>query len=705
MTYQVNYTEITNPAKPAILVEDQSLNIETDLKFVGKNYSSYGPILAENFLHLLENFAKNTAPIKPIQGQLWYDSSTGINLLKVYDGTTWTAAGSVKKASVAPLVGNSILGDLWVDTTNQQLYLFAGSTWLLIGPQYSSGLKTGQSIEVLIDTNDNSHGVIVMYANNARVSIISNESFTPKVYISGFATINQGINLSSINANSKLWGTATHANALLVNGATVNSSNFLRADVTVPSNVQLSIRSDNGINIGSDLSFSVRTDPSSTIFTSKTNGKSIDFKLNDATTVLHIDSSLKVGLGVNNINPSETLDVLGSIAVSDKITVTGTQDSTSVGTGSIITSGGLSVGKKTNFNDTASFYGRIHVNNLNVNSLPTGGAVILPGYTTTSPNQPLYDIGSSTQSFRNIYAQQFVGDFTWSFTGSLTGSISGSDSILASPTEFSLAGDVTSTTVTFDGQTQTGIAVFTTTINQAIIKDRTEIIDSRLTDTLLVLRDDTLKKTTKETFLSNIPTVPIGAILPFAGATPPAGYLLCDGSEVRITEYTLLYNVIKNTYKIYTSLTGNGTFGIPDLRGRFALGMDNMDNKTTVPSLSNPNILIDAGGGSANRVTDVSADVLGNHAGNEAKSLTLTNLPNHKHNMRSTSSQYYAAGLPGGALDIEADVNKGMPAASTGYGLKNSGDILVPPNTSLGQAFNIMNPYLSINYIIFTGKI
>ena len=249
MTYQVNFTELTNPAKPALLVEDQSLNIETDLSFVGKNYSSYGPILAENFLHLLENFAKNTAPIKPVQGQLWYDNSTSINLLKVYDGTTWTAAGAVKKASVAPLVNNSMIGDLWVDTTNQQLYLFSGSTWLLIGPQYGSGLKTGQSIEVLVDTSDVSHGVIVMYANNARVAILSNVSFTPKVYILGFTTINQGITLNSSSTESKLWGTVTQAESLLVNGTTVNAANFLRADSTVPSNVQMSIRSDNGISI------------------------------------------------------------------------------------------------------------------------------------------------------------------------------------------------------------------------------------------------------------------------------------------------------------------------------------------------------------------------------------------------------------------------------------------------------------------------
>jgi hypothetical protein len=56
MSYQVKHTETTNPSKPAITVQDQTLNTETSLTFVGKNYAGYAPIMAENFLHLLEYF-------------------------------------------------------------------------------------------------------------------------------------------------------------------------------------------------------------------------------------------------------------------------------------------------------------------------------------------------------------------------------------------------------------------------------------------------------------------------------------------------------------------------------------------------------------------------------------------------------------------------------------------------------------------------
>ena len=103
MTYQVTFTDATNPAKPNITVEDQSLNTQTSLTFVGKNYAGYAPEIAKSFLHLLENFANPASPIHPIQGQLWFDNSTN-QLMVNNDGTadSWTAVGFVQKSISSP---------------------------------------------------------------------------------------------------------------------------------------------------------------------------------------------------------------------------------------------------------------------------------------------------------------------------------------------------------------------------------------------------------------------------------------------------------------------------------------------------------------------------------------------------------------------------------------------------------------------------
>ena len=71
MAYTVNKSN--NSASPnQYTVQDGVVNSQTDLSFIGKGYAGYGELIAENFLHLLENFSNTSAPTKPIEGQLWY---------------------------------------------------------------------------------------------------------------------------------------------------------------------------------------------------------------------------------------------------------------------------------------------------------------------------------------------------------------------------------------------------------------------------------------------------------------------------------------------------------------------------------------------------------------------------------------------------------------------------------------------------------
>ncbi len=709
MAYQVKFTETTNPAKPTLTVNDQTLNTETSLTFVGKNYAGYAPLIAENFLHLLENFAKNTPPDNPVQGQLWYDNNADVNLLKVYDGTQWVNSGSVKKSSSAP--NTALAGDLWADTVNQQLYLYSGSAWLLVGPQFSSGTKTGPTVETIIDTVNVSHSVISLYANNNRIAIISREAFTPKASISGYLSINQGINLNANDATSssapiKFWGTSEKANSLIVNNSSVDASNFLRSDVASTTNAQFNIRSNQGISLGADLSFNIGRDDTenTTILYSKNSDASIAIQLtNNLNTVtgLFLNSSGFVGVGPNNTNPVAALDVGGSASIDNDVTILGSTASTSLSTGSLQVAGGAAISKSSTFGGNITVAnGQIIVNNLDTNGDPTPASVLVPGSDLANG---VYDIGSSTRAFRNIYANNFVGNFSGSFTGSLAGSISGSAARWASPTVFSLTGDVTSPGVSVDGQANAGVAVLNATISSDIITTKTAVTTATPTDTLLIYRsglDSGLKKVTKQAFLSNVATVPIGAIMPFAGTTLPDGYLLCDGSEIAIGTYSSLFSVIGYTYKNAAFLIGNNTFALPDLRGRFPLGRDNMDNGQQVPDKNDPAILIDAGGGPANRVTDTTADLVGQGAGSEETTLVVSNLPNHQHDLSTGAGQYYAGGLPGAPGDPNAIAGLGLPSSSTGQGLPRTGDILT---STTSDAFSRMNPYLTINYIIFTG--
>jgi microcystin-dependent protein len=722
MTYTIRYTESNNPNKPPITVQDQSLDTTTPITLVGQGYSGYAPVFATDLLHLLENFANPTAPAQPVQGQLWYDNVN--NLLKVYDGAgTWNPAGAIKKSLNRNPPASANIGDVWVSTDTSQLYVWSGSSWVLVGPQYSSNSNTGPQAEEIVDTNNLSHYVITFYSNNNKVAIISQDSFTPKQTLAGFSAINKGVNLYTV-ANSLdpangttagVWGTASSSNGLLVNNKVISSANFLTTEGTTnTTNTVLNVRNNDGLKVGSDLSFQIKTTGTGTVFNSINTNNSIAFQLtnnlNVSNTVVQINANGYVG--VNNPNPATALDVVGTIQASTGVNVTGTTNSTSPITGSITTTGGVGIAQDLFVGGNTNVAGKITVGNL-------GGVAIQPSASAQ------YDIGTPLSQFRNIYAQNFVGDFSGTFAGYFTGSVDGSATQLANPTIFSLAGDVTSNSINFNGATLNGTATFNTTLSSAFITNKTAATDSStltsaFPDSLVVYQSSSqsLVKMTKTTFFNHVPLVPIGSIFPFAGpaAKIPAGYLLCDGSEILQQTYSALYQIIGYTYSSGSpsNLLGAATFKLPDLRGRFPLGADNMNNNITVPSSGNANNLISTVSANANRVPDTTADNIGSGSesftspGRATVTLSTSQLPQHTHNLKSTgNSQYYAVGDTSTASDSDTATRAGYGITPTGInrGLANAGPVLntTTNSTLTGQAVNIMNPYLTINYIIYTG--
>lgn len=66
--------------------------------------------------------------------------------------------------------------------------------------------------------------------------------------------------------------------------------------------------------------------------------------------------------------------------------------------------------------------------------------------------------------------------------------------------------------------------------------------------------------------------VPSGVVMPFAGATAPSGWLLCEGALVSRTTYANLFAAISTAHG-----TGDGstTFALPNYAGRFLRGRAN----------------------------------------------------------------------------------------------------------------------------------
>ena len=683
MPYTISYTDTVN--KGTITVADNTLNNETSLNFPGRGTTAYGQSVNENFLHLLENFANTTAPARPVEGQLWYDSTQGVDQLKVYDGTNWVASGGLKKASAAPAVANSSAGDLWVNTESQQLYLFTGSTWVLVGPDFSDGLLTGAQAQAIIGTDDITYNVLVIKVEDQPVIIISSQSFIPKVSIKGFRTgINPGMNIADeaiVGVQAlKYFGTSEKAEALVVGNTVIPASNFLRGNAASSTDFQLSVKSNDGIKIGTGGQLSLGINGETGVIQHNTSGSSIDIKMRNGNltpTVVSINSDGNVGF--NNSAPEQAVDVRGNIKISPKtgeaetgvLQITSTGNSTSIGTGSIVTTGGVGIALN------AYIGGDIDVGGI----LQTGN--IIPDSNATR------NIGTSTNKYEQIHATTFFGNIQGNVSGTVSGR-AGSADRLASATTFALSGDVEPNSFEFDGQTGGSTKTFAVSIANSFISNKEVTYDAENADELLlnVTTGTTgVKRITKRNFLKTIPLVPAGAMMPFGGEEAPEGWLLCDGSEVNKSDYNVLWLAIQHNFKDASLVSDNGVakFTLPDFRGRFALGLDNM------------------GGPSANRVTDIAADAIGGNAGLESTTVATSNLPEHEHDLEGDSgTQFYGVRVGAGEpVDSNAITLPIEPGLGGTQGIASSGGIKT--ETALGTPLNVMNPFLAVNYIIYTG--
>lgn len=63
--------------------------------------------------------------------------------------------------------------------------------------------------------------------------------------------------------------------------------------------------------------------------------------------------------------------------------------------------------------------------------------------------------------------------------------------------------------------------------------------------------------------------LPPGTLAAFGGASSPTGWLLCDGSSVSRSVYSLLFAAVGT---VYGAGDGSTTFNVPDLRGRVPVG-------------------------------------------------------------------------------------------------------------------------------------
>ena len=209
-----------------IVLEDGTIDTSTSLGLVGRNYVGYGETQNENFVFLLENFANEAPPSRPLQGQIWFNTTT--NITYAYDGTAWNPIGAAVLSATAPVDTNA--GSLWLDTTANQLKIYTGSAWTFIGPEAVAGFGVTRARATSLDDSvGDPRPVIILETNGTALAICTSQAFTinPSDAVAGFENnLVAGINLSTIaKIKGDITGNAASADRLTT-ARTINGVPF-----------------------------------------------------------------------------------------------------------------------------------------------------------------------------------------------------------------------------------------------------------------------------------------------------------------------------------------------------------------------------------------------------------------------------------------------------------------------------------------------
>lgn len=157
--------------------------------------------------------------------------------------------------------------------------------------------------------------------------------------------------------------------------------------------------------------------------------------------------------------------------------------------------------------------------------------------------------------------------------------------------------------------------------------------------------------------------VTVGDIKATASVNPPSRWMICDGRAISREIYSELFLSIGTTYG---AGDGETTFNIPDLRGRVIAGVNESDGNFSQ---------------------------IGKRGGSKNHTLTISEMPPHSHDLKAVtrSSEYDtpASGVDYSSVD-DANLHHTLSAITS---------------TGGGESFSILQPYITLNYIIYTGVV
>lgn len=164
----------------------------------------------------------------------------------------------------------------------------------------------------------------------------------------------------------------------------------------------------------------------------------------------------------------------------------------------------------------------------------------------------------------------------------------------------------------------------------------------------------------------------LGEITMFAGNFAPRGWAFCDGQLLPIAQNTALFSLLGTMY----GGDGRTTFGLPEMRGRFAR---HAGQGPGLPEVRQ-----------------------GNGSGRVSHTLSVSEMPSHNH-IASLHGELATADKispQGNMLAVTDPTNPIYAAPVPADNRTMASESIVVGNTGAGMEFDIMNPYCTVQFII-----
>jgi microcystin-dependent protein len=567
------------------LLDNTADSANTSLVLVGKNYKGYGLFLNQNFVRLMENFAKTTAPTAPLPGQIWFNSTTkrlnvNISSTKGTLDANWKGIAGLTLSASTP--STQYTGELWYDTTNGQLKIYTGTEWRLVGPL--SRLATGNTGAIPDTVTDApplfTYVILKFFLNNVLVGIWSKEEdFASDV--PGFATIRKGLNFNS-TLDHKFWGTASVADNIFVGGTPTPGSAFLRNDQSGTTTGALSILNDTGLNVGAASDFNANVTGGTVNLRNVTNNRDLVLSLRrSGLQTPFLRGNNQTGLAEVYAHPVGSSPAL-TVATKNYVDrVTGAVTGVANFFGEVTPDANVTytLGNTTNRWSTI-FSESILVGNVNAaNTFATisNVAQIYLGADITPSANINSNLGSSARRFDTLHSNSaaLTGQLTVGLSTSIGGNLSVSSNLLITgntavgsnltvAANTNVGGNITIASLTESRTVSTGALVVSGGLGVA---GNVNVGNEIRTPTMPAGTANTAVATTQFVAVNSVPT---GAIHMFANVTTaPTGWLFCNGAAVSRATFSALFSVLGTTYG---SGDGSTTFNIPDFRDRVGIG-------------------------------------------------------------------------------------------------------------------------------------